>query len=249
MAQCQRLTRLAWAPHRVMCCSGGADYWSNGIHLNTIEAAASPSDESWANINAIDDLAEAMLRCQSHLTVAALRAGAGAGGCFLARAADDVWVREGVLLNPHYKNMGNLYGSEFWTSLLPPRVGEEGARAIMQRRLPMTARESVACGFYDACLAGDPAAFRVDVARRAALPRRPVFGPRWPNARWRRRTGLKPLARTGRGTARWSATSTASILVPRGTLPLRLRSPNSGRRATWRATATWAGRCLNEPGP
>ncbi|HEX8964174.1 MAG TPA: hydrogenase maturation protein, partial [Rhodocyclaceae bacterium] len=55
-----------------------------------------------------------------------------------------------------------------WTYLLPPRVGAEGARQIMQNRLPMSAAESVACGFYDACLASDGAAFRVDVARRAA---------------------------------------------------------------------------------
>jgi CheY-like chemotaxis protein len=45
------------------------------------------------------------------------------------------------MLNPHYKNMGNLYGSEFWTYLLPPRVGDEGAKAIMRHRLPMTAPE------------------------------------------------------------------------------------------------------------
>ena len=37
------------------------------------------------NINAIDDLAEAILRCNSRLTVAALGGNAGAGGCFLAR--------------------------------------------------------------------------------------------------------------------------------------------------------------------
>ena len=171
-AQCQRLAEaFRWAatrPTRVIVLQGGADFWSNGIHLNTIEAAASPSDESWANINAIDDLAEAILTCDSHLTVAALQGNAGAGGCFLARAADCVWVRDGVMLNPHYKNMGNLYGSEFWTYLLPPRVGEEGARAIMRHRLPMTAREAVDLGFYDACLPGPGDAFRVDVARRAA---------------------------------------------------------------------------------
>ncbi|MDK9726524.1 MAG: hydrogenase maturation protein [Sterolibacteriaceae bacterium MAG5] len=170
--QCERLRdAFAWArtrPTRAIVLMGGADFWSNGIHLNLIENAESPADESWANINAIDDLAEAILRCDSHLTVAALQGNAGAGGCFLARAADLVWARHGAILNPHYKNMGNLYGSEFWTYLLPPRVGEEGARAIMQHRLPMTAQEAVARGFYDACLAGDPAAFRVDVARRAA---------------------------------------------------------------------------------
>ncbi len=170
--QCQRLAAaFAWArtrDTRVIVLMGGTDFWSNGIHLNLIEQAESPADESWANINAIDDLAEAILRCDSHLTVAALAGNTGAGGCFLARAADVVWARDGIILNPHYMNMGNLYGSEFWTYLLPPRVGEEGAARIMKRRLPMTATEAVACGFYDACLSADPAAFRVDVARRAA---------------------------------------------------------------------------------
>ncbi|TXH13902.1 MAG: hydrogenase maturation protein [Gammaproteobacteria bacterium] len=169
-AQCRRLTAaFRWAcerPTRVIVLLGGRDFWSNGIHLNTIEAAESPADASWENINAIDDLAEAILRCNSRLTVAALGGNAGAGGCFLARAADFVWVRNGVMLNPHYKNMGNLYGSEFWTYLLPPRVGEQGARDIMRHRLPMSALESVHCGFYDACLPAP--GFAVDVARRAA---------------------------------------------------------------------------------
>ena len=169
-AQCRRLTAaFRWAcerPTRVIVLLGGRDFWSNGIHLNTIEVAESPADASWENINAIDDLAEAILRCNSRLTVAAVGGNAGAGGCFLARAADFVWVRNGVMLNPHYKNMGNLYGSEFWTYLLPPRVGEQGARDIMRHRLPMSALESVRCGFYDACLPAP--GFAVDVARRAA---------------------------------------------------------------------------------
>ena len=170
--QCQRLqAAYEWAraqPTKIIVLMGGSDYWSNGIHLNTIEAAESPADESWANINAIDDLAEAIIRTDSHLTIAALQGNCGAGGCFLARAADLVWARDGVLLNPHYKNMGNLFGSEYWTYLLPPRVGAEGAQAIMQNRLPMTAKGGVAKGFLDACLTSDPSAFRVDVARRAA---------------------------------------------------------------------------------
>ncbi len=169
-AQCRRLTAaFNWAtgrPTRVIVLRGGSDFWSNGIHLNIIEAAESPADESWANINAIDDLAEAILRCATQLTVAAVGGNAGAGGCFLARAADYVWARDGVMLNPHYKNMGNLYGSEFWTYLLPPRVGDDGARAIMRHRLPMTAPEAVKLGFYDACLPGP--GFAVDIARRAA---------------------------------------------------------------------------------
>ena len=169
-SQCRRLTEaFAWAatrPTKVIVLRGGSDFWSNGIHLNTIEAAESPADESWANINAIDDLAEAILRCERQLTVAAVGGNAGAGGCFLARATDFVWVRDGVMLNPHYKNMGNLYGSEFWTYLLPPRVGAAGAEAIMRHRLPMTAVEAVKLGFYDARLPGP--GFTVDVARRAA---------------------------------------------------------------------------------
>ncbi len=198
-AQCQRLSEaFRWAaarPTRVIVLRGGSDFWSNGIHLNTIEAADSPADESWANINAIDDLAEAILRCDTQLTVAAVGGNAGAGGCFLARAADFVWVRDGVMLNPHYKNMGNLYGSEFWSYLLPPRVGLAGAAAILRHRLPMTAAEAVRLGFYDACLPGP--GFAVDVARRAAelaaagdLPERLV-------AKQQRRAAdeaLKPLA-------------------------------------------------------
>ncbi|WP_150428218.1 hydrogenase maturation protein [Dechloromonas sp. CZR5] len=168
--QCRRLKEaFLWAsrrPTKVIVLRGGSDFWSNGIHLNTIEAADSPADESWGNINAIDDLAEAILCCDTQLTVAALAGNAGAGGCFLARAADLVWARDGVMLNPHYKNMGNLFGSEFWTYLLPPRVGEKGAQAIMRHRLPMTAQESVQLGFYDACLPGP--GFAVDVTRRAA---------------------------------------------------------------------------------
>jgi putative two-component system hydrogenase maturation factor HypX/HoxX len=167
--QCERLRdAFLWAasrPTKIIVLMGGRDFWSNGIHLNLIESAPSPADESWANINAIDDLAEAIIRCESHLTVAALGGNAGAGGCFLARACDQVWARDGVVLNPHYKNMGNLFGSEFWTYLLPPRVGAGGAAAIMRHRLPMLAAETVQCGFYDAVLPAPT--FRIDVARRA----------------------------------------------------------------------------------
>jgi len=173
--QCERLlAAYRWAlkrPTKVIVLMGSRDFWSNGVHLNLIEAADgenSPADESWANINAIDDLAEAIIRTESHLTVAAVQGNCGAGGCFLARAADLVWMRDGALMNPHYKNMGNLYGSEYWTYLLPPRVGADGARAIMQNRMPLTAKAGVANGFIDACLAADIDAFRVDVARRAA---------------------------------------------------------------------------------
>ena len=42
---------------------------------------------------------------------------------FLALAADEVRAGEGIVLNPHYKDMGNRYGSEHWTYPPPRRAG------------------------------------------------------------------------------------------------------------------------------
>ena len=139
LAAYQQATRR---PTRVIVLAGGADFWSNGMDLNAIEAADSPPDESWDNIRAIDEIAEAVIRTTSHLTVSAIGGNAAAGGVFLALAADEVWARAGVVLNPHYKNMGNLYGSEYWTYLLPKRVGKAGVEAVMGHRLPMLAAEA-----------------------------------------------------------------------------------------------------------
>ena len=119
-AQCERLTaayrHACDRPTRVIVLAGGTDFWSNGIHLNVIEASPQAAEESWRNINAIDDLALAILTTETHLTVSALQGNAGAGGVFLALAADRIVARSGIVLNPHYKGMGNLYGSEYWTN-------------------------------------------------------------------------------------------------------------------------------------
>jgi putative two-component system hydrogenase maturation factor HypX/HoxX len=169
---CQRLlaayTAATRRPTRVIVLLGGTDFFSNGLDLNRIEAAASPPDESWRNILAMDELCRAIIETPSQLTVSALRGNAGAGGAFLSLAADFVWVRQGVILNPHYKNMGNLYGSEFWTYLLPRRVGEAQARRIMQHRLPLGGMEAAAMGFADACIDASPAAFETEIRQRAA---------------------------------------------------------------------------------
>jgi putative two-component system protein, hydrogenase maturation factor HypX/HoxX len=168
---CERLLAAYKAalarPTRVLMLMGGPDFWSNGMNLNLIEAAESPADESWRNINAIDDLAHAILSTEGKLTAAALRGNAGAGGVFLARAADYVWLREGVVLSPHYKDMGNLYGSEFWTYSLPRRVGAEKAAAIMQRRLPMGASEALAVGLADERFGETPEDFAAKVRMKA----------------------------------------------------------------------------------
>ncbi len=152
-AECRELReRYAAAlarPTRVLVLMGGRDYWSSGIHLGLIEAADSPAEASWESINAIDDLARDIIQTTDRLVISALRGGAGAGGVFLALAADEVWASRSAVLNPHYKDMGNLYGSEYWTYLLPRRVGQENAERIMQRRLPMGVAEARRLGIVD----------------------------------------------------------------------------------------------------
>ncbi len=170
--QCRRLLaawRLAQArPVRAVVLWGGPEFWSNGMHLGVIEAADSPADESWRTINAIDDLAEAIITTPNQLTIAAIGGNAGAGGVFLALAADRVLARAGVVLNPHYKGMGNLYGSEYWTYLLPRRAGPEAAAALTAARLPVSAEGARRLGLADAVLPGEPAAFHDAVTRQAA---------------------------------------------------------------------------------
>jgi putative two-component system hydrogenase maturation factor HypX/HoxX len=175
-AQCERLLaayRQALArPTRVLLLAGGPDFFSNGIHLNLIEAAGSPADESWRNINAIDDVCEAIINTTDRLVFSILEGNAGAGGVFLAQTADAVWARDGVILNPHYKNMGNLYGSEYWTYTLPRRVKRAGgsdadARRVMDNRLPLLAAQAQAIGLVDKVFAADRAHFLGEAIARA----------------------------------------------------------------------------------
>ena len=99
-----------------------------------------------------------------------MQGNAAAGGVFLALAADRVLARSGIVLNPHYRNMGNLYGSEYWTYLLPRRVGAEQAHALMARRLPLGAPEARSLGLIDDHAGPDAASFaRSSKPRAAAL--------------------------------------------------------------------------------
>ncbi len=171
--QCERLRQAfliaTQQSTRVIVLMGGHDYWSNGMHLNLIEAASSAADESWRNINAIDDLAQAIIECDSHLTISAIQGNAGAGGVFLARAADLVWARDGVILNPHYKDMGNLYGSEYWSYLLPRYCGSECAEQISQARLPMGVEEAHQLGLVDEVLPGGRGPFEQSLQGMAGV--------------------------------------------------------------------------------
>ena len=172
-AHCERLraelARAKQRPTKVIVLFGGPDFWSNGIHLNLIEAADQPADESWRNINAMNDLVREIVLSPRQFTIAALQGNAGAGGAFLALAADHVVTRSGVILNPHYRSMGNLYGSEYWTYLLPRRVGAADAAGIISDRLPLPASRACALGLTDAVVAGTPASFRGAVLAHAAV--------------------------------------------------------------------------------
>ncbi|WP_407352230.1 hydrogenase maturation protein [Luteimonas sp. R10] len=169
--QCERLrAALIHAKRqatRVVVLAGGADLWSNGIHLNTIEAAADPALESWRNILAMNALVREIVSTDSHLVVAALHGNAGAGGAILALAADQVWARQGVVLNPHYKGMGGLYGSEYWTYLLPRRVGDALAEDLTESLRPLTAAGAERLGLIDAAFGDGVAAFRDEATQRA----------------------------------------------------------------------------------
>ena len=198
--QCLRLKDAFAAatrrPTKVIALMGGPDFWSNGIHLCTIEAAASPAEESWRNINAMNDLCREIITCGSHLTMAAMQGNAGAGGVFMALAADLVLAREGVVLNPHYKGMGNLYGSEYWTYLLPKRCGADKALEVTQARLPMGSAEAERLGLVDSRFGASVPEFRRMVEEMAeALAADPALEERLIAKRLTRATdeATKPL--------------------------------------------------------
>ncbi|MFJ3639362.1 enoyl-CoA hydratase-related protein [Streptomyces sp. NPDC090108] len=165
-------------PTSVLVLGGTRDFFSNGIHLNVIEAAADPAGESWLNINAIDDLVEAVLRTTDRLVVSALGGNAAAGGLMLALAADEVWCRTGAVLNPHYRRMG-LYGSEFWTYTLPRRVGARTAGRLTGEALPVSAATAARIGLVDRLVPVPAREFTAETARMAAaLAAAPGLGAR-----------------------------------------------------------------------
>jgi putative two-component system hydrogenase maturation factor HypX/HoxX len=157
--QCQRLTtafnEIASKDVKVIVLMGGRDFWSNGIHLNVIQAADDPAQESWNNINAINDLIKAIINTSDKLVISAMHGSAGAGGVILALAADKVLVKKGIVLNPHYRSMGGLYGSEYWTYLLPKRVGELAADQLITQCLPIGAEQANEINLVDSIIYPD----------------------------------------------------------------------------------------------
>jgi putative two-component system hydrogenase maturation factor HypX/HoxX len=166
--QCRRL-REAYLHARgrrqtkVIVLMGGTEFFSNGIHLNVIEAAADPAEESWFNLHAIDDVVRDVVETPSHVVISALCGDAAAGGVPFALAADQVVAREDVVLNPYYQHMGGLYGSEYWTYLLPRRVGDELTQRLTQTFAPVGARRAVELGLLDSAFGDTIASFHAQV--------------------------------------------------------------------------------------
>jgi putative two-component system hydrogenase maturation factor HypX/HoxX len=182
---------------KVIVLAGGIDFFSNGIHLNVIEAAADPAQESWLNLHAINDVVREIVETDSHLVVSALAGDAAAGGVPLALAADLVVAREDVVLNPYYRHMGGLYGSEYWTYLLPRRVGAEmTARLTSPPFTPVGTRRAVEIGLLDAAFGVNLASFQAQTRRYAeGLARDPDLGRTLEEKRRRRLVDerIKPL--------------------------------------------------------
>ena len=171
--QCKRLREAYVAARsrpqtKVIVLMGGDDYFSNGIHLNVIEAADDPALESWQNLNAINDLVSEIVHTDSHIVISALGGDAAAGGVPLALAADQVVAREDVVLNPYYGHMGGLYGSEYWTYLLPRRVGEKMTERLTGAPFePIGAHQAVRIGLLDDTFGATLADFSASVRELA----------------------------------------------------------------------------------
>jgi putative two-component system hydrogenase maturation factor HypX/HoxX len=201
--QCRRLReayRYARARRdtNVIVLMGGDDFFSNGIHLNVIEAAADAAEESWRNLHAIDDLVRDIVETDSHLVISALAGDAAAGGVAFALAADRVVAREDVVLNPYYQHMGGLYGSEYWTYLLPRRVGAEMAAELTRAPFtPVGTRRAMGIGLLDEAFGDGVASFRAQARGLAErLARDPDAG-HWLVEKRRRRARdeqVKPLS-------------------------------------------------------
>lgn len=168
--QCTRLHQAFIAARqrntKVIVLMGGEDLWSNGIHLNSIEASENPAQTSWENINAIDDLINEIICTDTHYVISAMQGNAGAGGVALALAADKVLARKGIVFNPHTRNMG-LYGSEYWTYLLPKRVGTERAVLFTEQCLPWGTDIALEVKLIDDCFENTAEAFRQKVKSTA----------------------------------------------------------------------------------
>ena len=170
-----------------------------------------------------------------------------------ALAADHVLAREDVVLNPYYGHMGGLYGSEYWTYLLPRRVGEEMTAALTSAPFePLGARRAVEIGLIDDAFGDTAEQFRAGVRRfaeqLASSPARLAAARREaPLTRPRRATPDRspPTAPTS-SRDRDECFFGADRQLPRGPTPIRLQARKPPNRRT--AGALTAPRRLTECG-
>ena len=194
-AQCRRLLEAyRYARSRrttkVIVLGGGSDFFSNGIHLNVIEAAQDPAEESWHNLHAIDDVVREIVETDSHLVISALQGDAAAGGVPFAMAADHVVARTDVVLNPYYQHMGGLYGSEYWTYLMPRRIGAELTDELTSAPFrAIGTRRAVEIGLLDEAFGDDAESFLRPGQRARRAARRAATTTR---AGWRRSAAAAP---------------------------------------------------------
>ncbi|CAG8732023.1 1703_t:CDS:2, partial [Gigaspora rosea] len=147
-SQCERLLEAIKQCQNIsikgLILAGSANNWSNGINLNVIQNVPNPSLEGWENIKAIDKVVKEIIKLTDIISIAAVQANAGAGGVYLALATDFSFVKPGVVLNPHYKNMG-LYGSELHTYTTSKRID----MFMLENAKPMLAIEATEIGLFD----------------------------------------------------------------------------------------------------
>ena len=177
--QCRRLLaayrHAQGRPVKVIVLSGPRDMFANGIHLNVIQAAADPAGESWRNINAMDDLVEAILTNTGQLTVAALAGNAAAGGLMLALATNQVLVPGRRGPQPALPADGPARLGVLDLHPAPPRRRARG-RPAHRRCLPVSPASALRSGLIDRVIAADAAGYRTQVAAEAEqLARSPDY--------------------------------------------------------------------------
>jgi enoyl-CoA hydratase/carnithine racemase/methionyl-tRNA formyltransferase len=177
-------------PVRAVVLMGGA-YFSNGIHLNVIEAAASPATESWLNINRIDDVVHYLLHefpSRKILTIAGVRGNAAAGGVALAAACDVILCGGEVVLNPAYRAIG-LHGSEYHSLSYSGRCGEAKAKELLRSMTPISPFDARAIGLVDHVIPGFGSALEKRIKSHVAVV---VKSGKPSKGIWKTRTVLTP---------------------------------------------------------
>ncbi|MFC7530170.1 hydrogenase maturation protein [Actinoplanes sp. GCM10030250] len=195
--QCRRLAsavrHAATQDTRALVLTSSTEMFSNGIDLNSIEAAADPAAEAWDNIQAINTVCRQIIECTSQPVITAFAGNAGAGGVMLGLGADVVAARAGIVLNPYY-DIG-LYGSELHTWTLPRRVGVEPAQRLLTDKLPVTAEQAASMGLVDAVGPRHPEAWMRWLAELAHRHSDPVTAQRMCEAKQaRQNTQPMPVA-------------------------------------------------------